>query len=168
MNRTKKILVIMILLVFANIGIASVVDITVATDKSTYQLGEYVTVSITAYNPNPQPVTLTFGNPLRATYILDNVYDWASERSSQPQVMGYVTIQPNDSVTWNLTHDVPEMQRYSLGIGTHSVVGRSLAWELAGSGTSTPVQFEVIPEPATLAIFGFALPFFRYFLRREI
>ena len=40
-----------------------------------------------------------------------------------------------------------------------------------GSGTlidTHNVDFTVTPEPSTLAIFGFALPFFRAFLRRKI
>jgi len=54
---------------------ATVVDITVATDKPTYQLGEYVTVSVTAYNPNPEPVTLYFIDNSEVTYIMDNTFD---------------------------------------------------------------------------------------------
>ena len=33
---------------------------------------------------------------------------------------------------------------------------------------SYSMSFEVTPEPSTLAIFGFALPIFRYFTRRKI
>ncbi len=35
-------------------------------------------------------------------------------------------------------------------------------------GTYPTVYFTVVPEPSTLAIFGVALPIFRYFTRRKI
>jgi len=38
------------------------------------------------------------------------------------------------------------MTEYPLAIGTHSVVG-----EVVGYGDSAPIQFEVVPEPATVS-----------------
>jgi hypothetical protein len=157
-----KIIVILILLGFAGIAKATIVDISVATDKSTYQLGEYVTVSITAYNPNPQPVTLHFNTTLQATYLMDSTFNWTQCNGSYPMLTER-TIDPFTSYTWNHIHDSPEMMLYPLDIGIHTVVG-----EVVGYGVSTPVQFEVVPEPGTLAIFAFALPIFRYLTRRKI
>jgi hypothetical protein len=161
-----KILIILAMLVFVGPLSASIVDISVATDKSTYQLGEYVTISITAYNPNPQPVTLNGGIPLES-YVMDGTYNWADWHTSPLPVIISKTIQSNDSFTWNLTHDAQEMQRYPLGIGTHIVVGKILALELIGNNQSAPIQFEVIPEPATFVLFGPGLLIVRPLLRRE-
>jgi hypothetical protein len=165
MTDAKKILVTLFLLIFAGTGLGSLVDISVATDKSSYQLGEYVTVSITAYNPNPQPVVLN-GGYYFTSYLIDGVYDWAEGRSA-PQVMQQVTIDSYDSVTWDMVHGFYEMQAYPLSVGTHAVVGEIIAAELIGNNASSPVQFEVIPEPTTLVILGSALPLLRAFARRR-
>ena len=147
-----KSVIVAILIVsgFAGIVQATNVDITVATDKESYLLGEEVIVSVTAYNPNPEPVTLT-GGFYFATYIMDGIYDWAEGRFS-PAVIVYLTIEPDDSFTWNLTHGSYEMQEYPLAFGIHTVVGQVLAAELIGDGKSAPVEFEVIPEPTTLLL----------------
>jgi len=160
----KIILAVLILLpVWAN---ATVVDITVATDKPTYQLGEYVTISVTAYNPNPEPVTLTTGFYF-ASYIMDGIYNWVEHRPYAPAVVLYPTIQPYDHLTASLTHGFEDMERYPLGIGTHTVIGEVLAAELIGNNQSFPMEFEVIPEPSMIALFGFALPALRVFTRRK-
>jgi hypothetical protein len=151
----KKILAILLLFVFADISLGSLVNISVATDKSTYLLGEYVTVSITAYNPNPQPVVLN-GGYYFTSYLMDGVYEWAEGRSS-PQVMQQVTINSYDSVTWDMVHGFYEMQAYPLSVGTHAVVGEIIAVELIGDNASLPVDFQVIPEPATVFLLGLGL-----------
>ncbi|MFA6426788.1 MAG: hypothetical protein WCW64_11510 [Phycisphaerae bacterium] len=157
-----KIFVFAVLLIFANVLKASVVDITVSTDKPTYQLGEYVTVSITSYNPNPQPVTLNFDTSLQAIYLMDGTFDssqnqavamWSTER----------TINAYDSYTWTRTHGAGALILYPLGLGIHSVAG-----EVVGYGSSSSIQFEVVPEPGALAILSFALPIFRIFSRKKI
>ncbi|MFA6187227.1 MAG: hypothetical protein WC770_08475 [Phycisphaerae bacterium] len=169
MEKKLKIIlgVLVILLCYGGLTKATIVDISVATNKPIYQLGEYVTVSITAYNPNPQPVTLNGGIPL-ASYVMDGVYNWADWHTSPLQVIVSKTIQPNQSFTWNLTHDAQEMQRYPFDIGVHTVVGKVMAFEIIGDNQSSPLQFEVIPEPSAFAILSFALPIFRYLTRRKI
>jgi LEA14-like dessication related protein len=134
---------------------ATIVDITAATNKPVYELGEEVVVFVIAYNPNPEPITLT-GGFYFASYIMDGVYDWA-EGKSAPEVILHVTINPRDYVTWDLTHGSYEMQEWPLTVGMHTVVGEVLAVQLIGDGRSTPVQFEVIPEPSTilLIVIGF-------------
>ena len=115
------------------------IEVSTTTDKSTYLLGEEVTVFVTAYNPNPEPVTLT-GGFYFASYIMDGVYDWVEGRFA-PAVILYLTIKPYDSFTWDITHGSYEMQEYPLAIGTHTVVG-----EVLGYGESAPVEFEVVAE----------------------
>jgi|GEM_PF-7003056 len=56
-----SILALNLVLFLSGIGIADLVDISVATDKPTYQVGEEVIVYVSAYNPNTEPVTLTGG-----------------------------------------------------------------------------------------------------------
>jgi len=170
--KTKKnagagaMIVLLIFLTNAIPSNATIVDISVETDKPTYQSGEYVTVSITAYNPNPQPVTLNSGIPF-ASYVMDDTYNWADWHTSDIPVIIPLTIQSNSSYTWILIHDEQEMQRYPLEVGMHSVVGKVLASELVGNNESLPLQFEVIPEPTTISLFFFSLPIFRVFSKRK-
>ncbi|MDH4240765.1 MAG: hypothetical protein OEW48_14495, partial [Phycisphaerae bacterium] len=113
-----------------------IIEVSAATDKSTYLLGEDVTIFVTAYNPNAEAVTLFF-ECMVASYLMDGVFDYA-EVPWTPWPFHQVTIESHSSHTWELTHN--EMG-YPLGIGTHTVVG-----EVLGYGYSEPVDFEVIPE----------------------
>ena len=127
---------------------ATAVNISTITDKESYLLGEEVVVSVIAHNPNPNPVTLNFASSLQASYLMDGVYDW-SEGKIFPQFPTSVTVYPYGSYTWELTHGPTEMETYPLEIGAHTVVG-----EIVGYGYSSMVQFEVIPEPATILLLG--------------
>ncbi len=53
-----------------------------------------------------------------------------------------------------MTHGSYEMQEYPLTVGMHTVIGEVLAVELIGDGKSIPVEFEVVPEPATFVLLG--------------
>jgi hypothetical protein len=143
----KKVEILAILiLVFCEMTKATTVNISTVTDKESYLLGEEVVVSVTAYNPDPNPVTLYFVSSLEASYLMDDVYDW-TEGKFFSQFGGQLTIDPYSSYTWELTHGPGEMGLYPLDVGTHTVVG-----EVVGYGESAPVQFGVIPEPATILL----------------
>ncbi len=146
--------IVVLLFLTSTICSATIVDVSVATDKSTYQLGEEVAISVTAYNPNTEAVTLTCGF-YETSYIMDGVYDWAEGRSG-PAVIIYVTIEPDDFVTWELNHGTNEMQEYPLSVGIHSLVGEVLAGELLdiGQSKSSPIEFEVVPEPVSILLLG--------------
>lgn len=134
------------ILSLAESTLATTVEISVATDKPTYQLGETVNVSVIAHNPNPQPVTLSFGNSLNAKYLMDNVFDWTQGKVFI-QIVTEVTIGSGDSHVWNLKHGSSERAIYPLNCGTHTIVG-----EVVGYGQTSPIMFEVVPEPATAAL----------------
>ena len=148
MKRTTIFLMAAVTLAIAVDSGATTVDVSLATDKTTYLLGEPVTVFVTAYNPHPGPVVLIFGSTCQASYLMDGVFDW-TEGKGFADVMTQVTIQPQFSITWDLTHGSHESARYPLSIGTHSVVG-----EVINYGQSAPVEFDIIPEPATLILLG--------------
>jgi hypothetical protein len=151
--KTKVIGVVTIVLVlgFAGMAEATIVDISAATNKPVYALGEDVVVFVIAYNPNPYPVTLNFGDALQVSYLMDSVFDLSTIMGWVPEPTWRI-IPAYDSYTWNLFHDSYAIEAYPLAAGTHTVVGEVFAWELIGDGKSTPVQFEVIPEPATFAL----------------
>jgi hypothetical protein len=142
MIKKAKIPATLILLLFC-MAKATAVNISTITDKETYLLGEQVIVSVTAYNPDPNPVTLSFATSLEASYLMDDVYDW-TEGKYFTQLGRQLTIDPYDSYTWDLPHGQSEMELYSLDIGIHTVRG-----EVVEYGYSSTIQFEVVPEPAT-------------------
>ena len=147
MRKTAQILTALIF-VLCGMTEATAVNISTITDKESYLLGEEVVVSIIAYNPEPNPVTLSFGSSLQASYLMDDVYDWSNGKIFL-QALSQRTIDPCGSYTWNLIHGHYEMESYPLDVGTHAIVG-----EVVGYGYSSKVQLEVIPEPATIILLG--------------
>ena len=126
---------------------AGELEVSVATDQPSYWPNEVITVSVTAYNPNDYEVTLDFPSSLQASYIMDNVYDWSSDKGFY-LALTEVTIGAGSSYTWDLDHSWEE---YDLSIGTHSVIGALQPffgfpdWEY--TYYSQPVEFEVAPLP---------------------
>ena len=125
---------------------ADIVEISVETDKLTYLLDEEVVVSITAYNPNTEPVTLNFSSTLQASYCMDDIYDYKDYYGGHA-IPTTQYIQPLSDYTWTIIHRISDMEIYKPEIGEHNVIG-----EVIGYGQSTPFDFRVIPEPATLSL----------------
>jgi len=79
---------------------------------------------------------------------MHGVFDWAENRHFAQVPSGRI-IEPHDSYTWNLSHGYHAMTIYPLCVGTHTVIG-----EVVGYGQAAPVEFKVVPEPATIILFG--------------
>ncbi len=151
MRRPRILLLLIVMADCVGVVGATIVDISVATDKEIYQLNEEVTVVVTAYNPNQEPVTLGFPSALTTTYLMDGVFNWSEGKVFAPSGL-QLTIEAHEFATWELTHGSKEMGLYALDVGVHSVVG-----EVVGYGQSEAVEFEVIPEPATILILSFGV-----------
>ena len=162
-----SILALNLVLFLSGIGSADLVDISVATDKPTYQVGEDVKVYVSAYNPGLDPVILTFTSSLEASYWMNEEYYWHENKIFVPS--GFLlTINPKITHTWELIHGPDELSEYPLNIGTHNVIGMVGAYELQDSYLTEPVEFEVIPEPASLIILTTgSLWIFRYSRKRN-
>jgi len=153
MQKRKGLLVAIMFLGMVPITNATL-EISVATDKAVYQLDETVDISITVVNSGSISETL-YGGFYFTTYIMDGVYDWANR--SGPQVVLETTFLPGELKTWEMSHGFNEMQDYPLTLGTHSVVG--------GAGftlLSSPVDFQVVPEPATVLFLSIGTLLIRY------
>ncbi len=151
--KIKLLLLITVLTLTSPLVNAAIVDISVETDKPVYQLGDDVVVSVIAINPTDEPIQLSFESTLQATYQTDDVFDW-TEGKSFFQWVTYVDLPAFGLHRWDLTHGSEERELYPLDLGTHTVVG-----EVVGYGTSGSIQFEVIPEPATIlsVVLGFMI-----------
>lgn len=151
MKKNKLVFMGMLLLCFVFMQSAKLVatpnlEITVDTDKDIYLLGEDMIVSVIALNLDDTPIQLGFPSTLQASYLFDGIFDWTQGKLffDTPTT---VTINANDTYTWNLAYGTEEKYLYPLAIGYHEVVG-----EIVGYGESNPVAFQVIPEPATFVI----------------
>jgi hypothetical protein len=159
MKKWKSKLSLLVLFLVTSLTNASVILICVDTDKDTYQQGEDIHIEVIAYNPGIESVTLT-GGFYFTTYIMDGEFNWA-EGKSGPAVILTKTIDAGESVTWNHTHGTYEWLAFPLEIGTHSLVGQVLAFELQEENESQPVEFTVIPEPTTFLLIGAGFCFLR-------
>jgi hypothetical protein len=113
---------------------ASIVDVSVATDKSAYIFGDSIKYIVTATNPSAQPVTLNFNTSRQADYLVDNIF---SPDDVALEVLTSRTVPANGSVSWNFFHPWSD---YPLAPGSHSVAG-----EVVGYGNSLPTPFSVAP-----------------------
>jgi hypothetical protein len=120
------------------------VEITVATDQAVYQLGEPVTIYITAHNPTADTLMLTFPTSCQAEYYLDAFYSGTYHGCYQ--ILTYVTIPPDGDHTWSWTHPADE---YPLTPGVHYVVG-----EVVEHGLSDTLIITVNPTD-TLELLSF-------------
>jgi len=154
-ERKRRIVAVVMVLALAEGAMATIVEVSAATDKPMYLLGEEVTVSVTAYNPNPEPVELVFGG-FEATYLMDDVFDWRQGKAAGLGIR-YLTIDPYDSYTRDLIHGEEEMDLYPLSIGTHYIVGEFLDY-----GYSAQVEFEVVPEPASVFLLTLGASIIRF------
>lgn len=124
------------------------IEVSVITDKSVYSLGEDIGLSATAFNPNDYEISLD----ARAYYRIDDGY-WLPAYIMI--IWPPISLQPLSSNIWNFTyHSFPtepgKINFYPiLEVGVHSVVGQA-AVDTEPYIQSVPVQFTVVPEPATI------------------
>lgn len=167
-NAGISVLTMVLVLCLFRVGWSDLVDISIATNKQTYLLGEEVIVYVSAYNPGLDPVTLTFPSGLTASYWIDETYYWHENKIIAPIYL-QLNIDPDSTHTWQRIHGLQEMTEYSLAIGTHDVIGIIYALELQTNYMTELLEFEVIPEPGGFIIITTgSLWILRYSRKRSI
>ena len=162
---------IMLILAVAVLGCSlstahgTLVDITVFTDKPVYNLNEDVIVTVTATNPNPYSVTLSLNHEPTASYSMDDSFNWALYQTGFPAIVTF-TFAPSQSHSWDMVHALYERSIYPLSLGLHSVIGELLVYVPDDDPpfillVSDSLEFEVIPEPATILLFAVGALYFR-------
>ena len=152
---------IMFVIVILSLSAHASLEIYTTTNKSVYQLGETVNLSITVFNSSSTAETL-FGGGIYTNdggedgsggttdYIMDDNYiwsDWHKIDTGGSGLMWMKDFQPGETKTWIMSHGTQHMQDYPLDVGSHSVVGKA-----GFTLYSDPVTFQVIPEPASFLL----------------
>ena len=153
---------IMFVIVILSLSAQASLGIYATTDKSVYQLGETVNITITVSNFGSTVETLMGGGTylmedgsggiISTDYIIDDTYIWSDwyKVINGSGLMWMREFQPGETDSWVMSHGTHQMQDYPLDVGSHSVVGKA-----GFTLFSDPVIFYVTPEPATLSLLAF-------------
>ena len=127
-----------VFLVCSLVGIARTqVKVTVGTDRPAYRVGDTVLVTVRAYNPMHDTVTLRFSSSCQAGYHIDDFS--LLQHIGCLAVLTTRTVPPLDSVSWqSLPYPLGNSGWPLLTTGIHSVVG-----EVPGYGLSDTIRIRV-------------------------
>ena len=103
------------------------VKFSVTTDKSVYQYGDSIHITITAANTGSTTDTLVFATTCQVKYYVDR-FDLLQHRACG-QIITYAVIPAHGSVTWRAP-DLPAypVTRDTLAVGNHAVVGEVIRY----------------------------------------
>ena len=96
---------------------------------------------------------------------MDESFDWSQHQTGLPAIFSF-TFAPSQSHSWDMVHALYERNIYPLSLGLHSVVGELFVYVPEDEPpfillVSDPLEFEVIPEPATFLLFAVGVLCFR-------
>lgn len=78
--------------------------VSLTTDRSHYNLGQPVNMTLTVTNNSSYDVRLAFGPGIDRFYITHNgATVWVSNKGVQPQIIGVEILKPGQSFTWKAT-----------------------------------------------------------------
>lgn len=124
---------------------ATVVNVSVSTDKYTYDISETPVVVYTIYNPTSEATTLEY---VGSTHIIDGTLFYTEGEFVVQVIDTSVTIEAYGSYTWEQSKYTAE----EIGLGLHSVEGVVAPGTIVGLYISDPVEFEIVPEPASMCL----------------
>ncbi len=94
------------------------ISATLTTDKTTYNAGDKVTISLTETNTSNQAVTIEYGPSADGFSVTQNgATIWRSNAGPQPMFMEAITLQPGESHTFTaIWNDYPNSDASPSGI----------------------------------------------------
>ena len=153
----------------SNSKILDGIEYYVQTDKSAYELGESVEMLYKITNLNDHSITVgaSVAPPWNFSVEKDGVKVWQAVNIWLPMAV-FFTLAPDESIefpgnqpfAWNM-HDNSDTM---VGIGNYDVSG----WLGNRAVSNISVPIEIIPEPSSISLILFSLPFFRAFIRRKL
>jgi hypothetical protein len=103
------------------------VKFSVSTDKTVYQYGDSIHITITAVNMGSTIDTLVFPSTCQVNYYIDS-FNLLQHRACG-QIITYAVIPSHDSVAWREPYLPPyPVTRDTLAIGNHAVVGEVIRY----------------------------------------
>ncbi|ARU63638.1 hypothetical protein CBW65_23430 [Tumebacillus avium] len=100
--------------------------LTVTTNKSTYAVGEAVQITLTLTNTTSSTQTYNFNTSQRYDIVVQKggreVWRWSNGQFFL-QVLGTLTLQPGESVTYTETWDQTNNNGNQVAAGTYTIVG---------------------------------------------
>ncbi|HTY09543.1 MAG TPA: T9SS type A sorting domain-containing protein [Bacteroidota bacterium] len=139
------------------------IEVGVWTDKPIYNYGDTVAVTVTAFNPQADTITLTFGSACQTSFVIDTFY--LSRYMACAQIITSRVIPPHSAVRWD-PMDYPCPCRVSpLPVGSHAVIGevvehgRSDTLLIFVTQPVTPVNGGSVPPGNFLLMQNYPNPF---------
>lgn len=182
MKKLKKILIVIMLLIFVNqvqaVNWNSIevndVEYYVQTDKSTYQVGENVEMLYRITNLGTSDITFT----LPASPVWNFTVEKEGVGEIYRAVNGWYTIVVNLTLASGEYFEYPKINPpfvwdmrdnngNMIDIGHYNVCGGLYAFPNYLDFTKVSVPIEVVPEPATIAFLILGIPAIRGFLKRK-
>ncbi|MEW6510745.1 MAG: T9SS type A sorting domain-containing protein [Bacteroidota bacterium] len=116
------------------------------TDRLVYEFGDTVSITVQAYNPTPDTVTLIFSSSCQVSYTIDGFR--LIEHVGCLAVVTSQRIPPQQSYTWPWLHYPFHNSGWPLLLsGTHTVIGEVLGYGASDTllitvttPTSTPIE----------------------------
>jgi len=134
----------------------------VITDKEEYRYGEIVNITVTAFNPVSEQISLNFTTSCQANCIIDN-YNFINSTLCT-QVLTSKTNPPNGTISWN-NLKYPFSGQPSLSVGNHLIIGEVIGYgqskplEITVSNTGTEVETNNVPPGDFIVNNNFPNPF---------
>lgn len=123
----KRIIIMLIMICVCTRIVYGQVEVGVWTEKSTYNYGDTIAITVTAYNPTADTLILQFGSTCQANYIIDDFNFYYHIGCAM--VLTARRIPPFSTVSWDyLKYPMYASGWPSLSVGTHFVVGEVIGY----------------------------------------
>ncbi len=131
----------------------TILESSVETDKTIYQLGETVFATHTITNPQDYSVNATFTqSPGFNLWVMQGDTEiWAAYRAFA-QVIWTRTFEPGEILELNYTWDMTDNENNTVSPGEYEIMGVTY-----GIGQNVSTNITIVPEPTTIGLLAMGL-----------
>ena len=103
------------------------IQVGVWTDKPVYRYGDTIAITVTAFNPTKDTISLLFSSACQSNYIIDNFNFY--DNIGCAAVLTFRWVPPHGTVTWNfLKYPLYNSGWPFLSLGAHVVLGQVIGY----------------------------------------